>query len=574
MAFCENCGQEVADGDEFCGNCGAPVVSETVVISKSNNIVFCEECGAENKSGDPFCEVCGTKFSIPEKPSKKGSSTGSKNINPDVFKGSWKENWSAWANETLSEGNELGIIMTRQEELLSQLNCSESEYKTFLFNYINMARERGINYCYLNLDDNSVSDDVTNDVQTIIDVLTEIVNVARPKYLFILGNEEVVDVATWDNQSYDNDPDVYSDLAYALLDGTSPWEGQNFNLTQAIRVGRLPSYSGESITKFCEYFVNVLNADNIKDFKTYGLSAKVWREESVDEYKHFAKGNVLVCPQVTENDVSGTISDTTNLFFFNLHGSDNTKEWYGQEGSNYPKAFNPSILRNHSTPYFLGVEACYGARYVGGLTADDSILLSCLQGKCLAFFGSSKIAYGTSAPVGCCADVVVTRFLKCITDGETAGDAYIEALKDLSSGGSMDDSEIKTFAEFNLYGDPSVCSGKNKNVGKLGKFMKGFGGAPKGLKVPLPDIRKAVHLVEAEVEQKVSVSIDDYVAKNFMPSMGTKGFNMDEIFAKTEQLTNTGLYVKTYQDKSGSIDQIVKVYFNEKGSIKKTLLSK
>jgi len=54
-SFCTECGAELEDGDDFCGNCGTKKA-------------FCTECGAEMEGGDDFCGQCGTKKGGPVAP--------------------------------------------------------------------------------------------------------------------------------------------------------------------------------------------------------------------------------------------------------------------------------------------------------------------------------------------------------------------------------------------------------------------------------------------------------------------------------------------------------------------------
>ena len=51
---CQNCGFEVAQGELFCGNCGAKVER-----SGTTGVKLCENCGSEMKQTEKFCGVCG-----------------------------------------------------------------------------------------------------------------------------------------------------------------------------------------------------------------------------------------------------------------------------------------------------------------------------------------------------------------------------------------------------------------------------------------------------------------------------------------------------------------------------------
>ena len=66
MAFCTNCGQQVADGAKFCANCGTPVSQN--VANTERKTVFdgeihkCPHCGEVLKAFETVCPTC--KFEI------------------------------------------------------------------------------------------------------------------------------------------------------------------------------------------------------------------------------------------------------------------------------------------------------------------------------------------------------------------------------------------------------------------------------------------------------------------------------------------------------------------------------
>ena len=305
--------------------------------------------------------------------------------------------------------------------------------------------------------------------------------------------------------------------------------------------------------------------------RSYGLSALVWEDESNDEYKEISDEKVDVSPEVTKDDVGNRIEEDANLLFFNLHGSNDTRFWYGQEGCSYPEAFAPNVLDGRGLPFFLGVEACYGARYLGGLDPSNSILMMAMRNKCLAFLGSSKIAFGTSEPKGSCADIVIGDYIKYLAKGYSAGDAYVEGLRRLTANrDGMDDSDIKTLAEFALYGDPSARMGQNKDVGGMKKLFKGFG-VTKGLSIPMPDIRRSIQMALAEVDAKIEAIIDDFAMRNLLPELMQSGLGSAK---QSVFKMNTGLNQKMYSLDAGPMRRVAKVYFDDKGKIHKALVSK
>ena len=536
-------------------------------------MAFCEQCGARLTPGTRFCEECGAAVASEAHDAVSTDTVCGASDFKSIFRSSeWD---AAWRRVASDAGDcELGLIVTRENALLSQIDAPASAFHALIADYVDSAAKRGVRYCYLNLDE--FPDFEGNGfVGSVVSALRRIVDVARPKYMFILGNEEIINVARWENRAGDGDEEVESDLCYTTLDCESPWEGQEYDFDEAIRVGRLPTYASEGFDNFKAYFDNAaLHIGKMDRLIPYGLSALVWEEETNYEFGQIASRQVDVSPLVGKANVAAHMGSESNLFFFNLHGSGQTRYWYGQEGCDYPEAFSPSVLRQMDRPYFLGVEACYGARYLDGLTPEDSIVLTAMQRHCIAFLGSSRIAFGTSSPTGSCADFVVGSFVKAINQGESAGDAHVAGLKRLTDDSElMDDADIKTMAEFALYGDPSARKGANASAkGLRGLFASGSK-VRKGLSVPMPDIRRAIRLAVVEVDAKIEAIVDDYVKREVLPELAG-AIGAGRVQSKTVKMTKSGLNQKIYSFKDGVLRRVAKVYFDDKGCVRKALVSK
>jgi len=533
---------------------------------------FCEQCGARLSTGASFCEECGAAVEDNVLDAASKDVPAHTDELKEVFStDSWEKEW---ANETAEiGGQELGLILTRESVLLEHLYADAAQLHGLISGYISTAVKRGVQYFYINID-RFPGYSGNGSVESVVSVLKRIVDVARPKYLFILGNEQVVDVARWNNVAHDQDGQVESDLCYATLDVMSPWSGQRYDFDETIRVGRLPTYSGKGFLKFKRYFdAASAHVGHMDEVVPYGLSALVWEKESNYEFGKTASQCVDVSPDVVSSTVGARIGAESNLLFFNLHGSNGTKYWYGQSGDKYPEAFSPAVLTGRLRPYFLGVEACYGARYLGGLTAEDSIVLTALENNCIAFLGSSRIAFGTPSPTGSCADLVIGSYIKGISVGESAGDAHVEGLKRLTADwNALDDSDIKTMAEFALYGDPSARKGANVNTkGIRNLFLNA--GVGKGLRVPIPDVRRAVCDSIVEVDEKIGTLIDDYVRREVLPELASS-IGTSDVKSVTVKMINTGLNQRIYTFRAGSFDRVAKVYFDDDGRVRKTLVSK
>ncbi|SHK66622.1 zinc-ribbon domain-containing protein [Fibrobacter sp. UWB12] len=534
---------------------------------------YCENCGNKLSDGANFCEECGAKV-YPELSPLDENSRGEESSSAEDSISTFVSNWQLqWLKASLSSGSsELGIIMTDVSALANQLSCSPTQLKNEIAGYINKAKIRDVCYHLLDIGNNEISSAKSNDVRGVVDLLKQIILVACPKYLFILGNEEIINLMSWENECIDSDENVLADLPYVTLDVDSPWNGQQYDFSQVLRTGRLPSYTGETLDEFVKYFATSSSYSLESKIEPFGLSAFVWQKASNAQYREISQNEVKTSPSITLANVGQVMPQNVNLLYFNLHGSNQTEFWYGQQGHSYPETFSPEIVKQIKNPFFLGVEACYGARYTQGLSPNDSIVLTAMQNRCLALLGSSKIAYGPCEPPGFCADIIIGVFLKNVQDGKSAGDAYCEALTVLMSEKDPDDSTIKTLAEFSLYGDPSiklVCNTHPKDARTFNKTVS-------RMIVPMPDVHRAV--------KSVLIEKDCNVVKAFLPKLEQyqvkmkTSFDMSDYMQGVEpkyyKVGSNNLYQAIYEKYSSGWKSLLKIYFDAQGNIKKQLLSK
>lgn len=481
---------------------------------------FCEDCGAPLEPGVAFCENCGAKIAAPETTSAKSAMQSA--LRPSL---SAALHAAASPAASASAAGEQGIIYTNLNLLCAQTGAEKSAVTGAINSFIADAAARGVSYTLLDVS-TRFADAAT--VAGHVAVIRGVVEKTHAKYLFILGSNTVVPSMVWANEASDqsSDKDVASDLPYATLDTASPFGGQQYNFDDTLRTGRLPNVD------LAAYFANLkAGCGTAKAVNSFAMSAEVWQEETRDIYKSISKGAVLTSPECTRAEAAGKIPAQTNVFLFNLHGNDRTEFWYGQRSSSYPEAVEPGSFGHIAQPYFIAVEACYGAAYEGR-PAEKSVLLSALGGKCISFLGSSRIAFGTPSAPGCCADVICCEHLKNLCAGMTAGDSLALARKSLMKG-DCDAETIKTLAEFSLYGDPSarLKGGTGSTSGKIaaGSFAAGSFTTQTsaksfalGIRIPQPDVRRAVRRELCTVDEKIRQSVEEAVYGRYPEFAGTK----------------------------------------------------
>lgn len=507
---------------------------------------FCEDCGAPLSVGILFCENCGVRLNNDTR-----TSMVEQNSTPPI---------QGLSNNSFSEQ---GIIYTNSTLLATQTNVPKETILSVLRQFISDTNLRGIQYNLCDVS-NKLSD--TGTVKEHIEIIADEYKKSPFTYLFIIGSSSVIPAILWENQACDatSDKDVESDLPYSTFDLQSPFNGQSYDFDKTLCVGRLPNCDLDN------YFTNLRRiAKKTLDIHTFALSAEVWQEETKDIYRHIAQGpSVVASPSYTKNSIKTIISPTTNLFLFNLHGSNQTKYWYGEGSTNYPEAVEPDTFNIISEPYFLAVEACYGA-YYKDCQQEDSILLSCLGGKCVSFLGSSRIAFGTPAPDGTCADIICGEYLKELKNGVPAGYALSRARQVLIE--DSDPETMKTLAEFSLYGDPSLSindvsvrtttSAKGGITNKTNKMFES-----QRIHVAQPDIHRVVRREIISVDQKIANIIEDFVYSQY-----TEMQNVKPVYYRNA-IADSMNAVFTANNKIGV--KIINISFTSTGKVKGIMESK
>jgi len=264
-------------------------------------------------------------------------------------------------------------------------------------------------------------------------------------HFILIGGDDLIPFGKIKNPCDDGDKYVYTDNIYSSSD-------KDILLPERI-VSRLPD--GDDIN-FLHFLIENLGSD-LKEKEPFGYTAKVWTLASKEVFRTINGKDIFISPPTDYKTIK--LNSNERFFYFNLHGSDETPFWYGQEGGVYPVALKPENL-NEIEDGIVASEACYGA-YIIGKKIDEALSLKFLSKGVKSFVGSTTIAYGPSKPPSTEADLIVKIFFEEFLNGKTSGESFYIAKNKffktmIKNQGFLDEDDKKTLLQFVLYGDPTT----------------------------------------------------------------------------------------------------------------------
>jgi hypothetical protein len=287
----------------------------------------------------------------------------------------------------------------------------------------------------------------------------------EPDYLMIVGATDVVPHQDMSNPAYqagdDDDRVAYGDLPYAC---DAVYSRDVTKLIGPTRVvSRLPDMNGGSDPA---HLLKLL------------ATAATWRTRGESDYQPYFGLSARQWHGSTELSLSNIFGSATALklspsdgpkfppsvlgrraHFINCHGGAVDPNFYGQKGNSYPIALSSLTTKGLvAKGTVAAAECCYGGELYAAerLGVAIPICQSYLAQGAYGYFGSTTIAYGPADGNGA-ADILTQQFLIEILQGASVGRAALAARQAyVAQTGQMDPVDLKTLAQFCVYGDPST----------------------------------------------------------------------------------------------------------------------
>jgi hypothetical protein len=291
-----------------------------------------------------------------------------------------------------------------------------------------------------------------------------------PDYLIILGAPDVVPHQDLRNPVYagpaGDDPDefAYGDLPYAC-DAPYSQDANDFKGPTRV-VSRLPDRQGaqtpDGLVALIRRAANPRSQPRSNFGPYFAASAQVWEASSRQSARNMfgSDADLQLVPPAGPPWPAPRLNRLVH--FFNCHGASDSDQFYGQPASGahqYPPALVGSgLVGQVSEGAVMAAECCYGGQLYATSAAQPQppICNRYLENGASAAWVSTTIAYGPSSGNGQ-ADLITQYFITSVLGGASIGRAALEARQAFVRAASPSDpSDLKTLAQFNLYGDASV----------------------------------------------------------------------------------------------------------------------
>ena len=310
------------------------------------------------------------------------------------------------------------------------------------------------------------------DVTGIKNAIDHIVTTWHPAYIVLLGGPDLLQTVNLTNPLWTGDPNddpdqfIPSDLPYAC-DGALTFAPSDYRGPTRV-VGRIPDLVGDNdptaLLTQLHAAAQGISLTRLSPEPVFPVSAKVWQQSTSLSIKSLpdVTGTVFTSPPSSPPWAKAQTAPVVH--FVNCHGGDFDPAWYGQvtpTNWNLPVAIAASGLPGLvSAGTVVAAECCYGTSHWPPSAAhgQPSVAMTYLLNGAAGVFGSSTVAYGP-ADTNNYADILCQLFVSEVLAGASLGRAVLTARQSfVQSQGFLDPTDLKTLAQFTLFGDPSTVA--------------------------------------------------------------------------------------------------------------------
>lgn len=467
-----------------------------------------------------------------------------------------RQTMSCCTKEAPDEFNEhYGILLTDTNVLAQKYGVSREEIIAVFQPFFETAESQNMHWGFLDAGDMygmMQSNEWIEYSRLVSQFISDYGLPAGPDlHLLIVGGADVIPVPEVNDPYEHGSGTIPTDTCYCFDGSFLPdlVDGGNFTLdvkNARNNVGRLPLEDGR------------LNTDPSSDLGAYfnlsgaaggGISVNSvvmnsnsdWIPASATMSQHLpllceaddpslVRDRMYVSPGVlTDNDKAMNIYKSSisqaGMLMFNLHGAD-APDMPGFYSTG--EAFNPSLLR-FTNARVLNTVACFGARYKGGYSREQSMMLSALYGGGVLLYVGSLIPvpmysdYATDETrelllhPGTGSEVFMRLFPLYQFKGMTAGRALLQAKCDyfnMMRHVEHDGFSLSTALMFCLYGNPMLHVKKREDVVMAARNNTSIpAGEVKSM--PLP-VRKTLtqRVMEKTTDKSILDQVRGYVDAN------------------------------------------------------------